>query len=178
MRVSANGLDLFHCLGGLGDRSIATIGRWPWRRALHAQLLEAISAQQPQAIGLDILFSEADADYPLDDALLAQAIAASHRVALPVLQRNYAGLPAGGSEGVSELPLDMFTQAAAALGHVHVAPDGDGVVRGLYLQEGPGAVARLTVLPCTQRYTVRAPATPGISNSSTTSAASMPNWPS
>ena len=124
-------------LVAVDDRSIATIGRWPWRRALHAQLLEAISAQQPQAIGLDILFSEADADYPLDDVLLAQAIAASHRVALPVLQRNYAGLSEGGSEGMSELPLDMFAQAAAALGHVHVAPDGDGVVRGLYLQEGP-----------------------------------------
>ena len=120
-------------LVAVDDRSIATIGRWPWRRALHAQLLQTISAQQPQAIGLDILFSEADADYPLDDALLAQAIAASQRVALPVLQRNYAGL----AEGQSELPLDMFTQAAAALGHVHVAPDGDGVVRGLYLQEGP-----------------------------------------
>ena len=124
-------------LVAVDDRSIATIGRWPWRRALHAQLLQTISAQQPQAIGLDILFSEADADYPQDDALLAQAIAASHRVALPVFQRNYAGLSAGGPEGASELPLDMFTQAAAALGHVHVAPDGDGVVRGLYLQEGP-----------------------------------------
>ena len=61
-------------LVAVDDRSIATIGRWPWRRALHAQLLQTISAQQPQAIGLDILFSEADADYPLDDALLAQAI--------------------------------------------------------------------------------------------------------
>ena len=42
-------------------------------------------------------------------------------------------------EAASELPLDVFADAAAALGHVHVAPDGDGVVRGLYLQEGPAS---------------------------------------
>ena len=54
------------------DRSITSIGRWPWRRALHAQLVDVVTAQNPKAIGLDILFSEPDLDYPLDDALLAQ----------------------------------------------------------------------------------------------------------
>ena len=48
-----------------------SIGRWPWRRALHAQLVDVVTAQNPKAIGLDILFSEPDLDYPLDDALLA-----------------------------------------------------------------------------------------------------------
>lgn len=114
------------------DHSIATIGRWPWRRALHAQLLDTVAAQNPKAIGLDILFSEPDLDYPLDDALLAEAMTQSGRVVLPVLQRNYAGL-----SQASELPLEAFADAAAALGHVHVAPDSDGVVRALYLQEGP-----------------------------------------
>ena len=74
------------------DRSITSIGRWPWRRALHAQLIDVVTAQNPKAIGLDILFSEPDLDYPLDDALLAQALARSQRVVLPVLQRNQAGL--------------------------------------------------------------------------------------
>ena len=98
------------------DRSITSIGRWPWRRALHAQLVDVVTAQNPKAIGLDILFSEPDLDYPLDDALLAQALARSQRVVLPVLQRNQAGL----TEATSELPLDVFADAAAALGHVHV----------------------------------------------------------
>ena len=48
------------------------------------------------------------------DALLAQALARSQRVVLPVLQRNQAGF----MEGASELPLDVFADAAAALGHV------------------------------------------------------------
>ena len=40
------------------DASIAAIGRWPWRRALHAQVLEQISRGQPRAIGVDVMFSE------------------------------------------------------------------------------------------------------------------------
>ena len=40
------------------DRSIASIGRWPWRRALHAQVLRHISAGQPQSIGLDFLLTD------------------------------------------------------------------------------------------------------------------------
>ena len=71
----------------IDEASLAAIGRWPWRRALHAQLLDTVAQQQPRAIGLDILFNEADLDYPADDALLARAIAANGRTVLPVLQR-------------------------------------------------------------------------------------------
>ena len=35
--------------------SLAAIGRWPWRRALHAQLLHQIAQQAPLVIGMDIL---------------------------------------------------------------------------------------------------------------------------
>jgi CHASE2 domain-containing sensor protein len=38
------------------DRS--TVGRWPWRRALHAAVLERITQGQPRAIGMDVVFSE------------------------------------------------------------------------------------------------------------------------
>lgn len=65
------------------ERSVSTIGRWPWRRALHAQLVRHISAGGPQSIGLGILFTEPDLDYPQDDLLLAQANRAFN--ALPVL---------------------------------------------------------------------------------------------
>lgn len=113
----------------IDDASLAAIGRWPWRRALHAQLLQTLEAYAPRAIGLDLLLTDADLDYPADDALLAQAIAASGRVALPLIQHRR------GLHQDSDLPL--FAQAAAALGHVHVAVEADGVVRSLYLQEGP-----------------------------------------
>ena len=116
----------------IDDRSIAAIGRWPWRRALHAELLTRIAAQNPRAIGVDVLFSEEELDYPEDDLLLASAMARSGRVVLPLLRRSHG--PAG---SLADLPLPALAQAAARLGHVHVAPDDDGVVRSLYLQEGP-----------------------------------------
>ncbi|MBU1815352.1 MAG: CHASE2 domain-containing protein [Gammaproteobacteria bacterium] len=116
----------------IDDRSIAVIGRWPWRRALHAELINRISVQGPRVIGMDVLFNEEDLDYPADDLLLADALARSGRVVLPVLRRGH-----GPAANAADLPWPAFAAAAAGLGHVHVAPDNDGVVRGLYLQEGP-----------------------------------------
>ena len=118
----------------IDDRSIAAIGRWPWRRALHAQLIAQLSAQEPRAIGLDILLNEEDLDHPEDDLLLAQALQRSGRVVLPLMRRSY-----GMATDSPEMPWPAFARSAARLGHVHVAPDIDGVVRSLYLQEGPAA---------------------------------------
>eukprot|EP01034_Spumella_vulgaris_P013839 gene13839-17679_t len=73
----------------IDDPSIAAIGRWPWRRALHAELIARVSAQQPRAIGMDVLFNEEDLDYPEDDVLLADAMRRSGRVVLPVLRRGH-----------------------------------------------------------------------------------------
>lgn len=121
----------------IDEASLAAIGRWPWRRALHAQLLDTVAQQQPRAIALDILFNEADLDYPADDALLAHAIAANGRTVLPVLQRSQGAIDQSNRSGQTNLPLPLFANAAAALGHVHVALGHDGVVRELFLQEGP-----------------------------------------
>ncbi|MDR3004101.1 MAG: CHASE2 domain-containing protein [Acidovorax sp.] len=104
----------------IDERSIEAIGRWPWRRAIHAQLVRHLSEQQPKAIGLDILFSEADLDHPADDALLARAIADSGRVVVAVAE-DAAG------QAVGQLP--ALTQAAAAVGHVQLRVDSDGGVR-------------------------------------------------
>jgi len=40
------------------DRSVDTVGRWPWPRTVFAQLLDRISAAQPLSIGIDVMFSE------------------------------------------------------------------------------------------------------------------------
>ncbi|QNN56391.1 CHASE2 domain-containing protein [Diaphorobacter ruginosibacter] len=115
----------------IDDRSINAIGRWPWRRALHAQLIDVISEQSPQAVGMDVLFIEEDADYPGDDIVLAQAVARSGHVVLPVTRRSEA------PQAAIDAPLDLVRQAASQLGHVHVQVDSDGVVRRLHLFEGP-----------------------------------------
>ena len=113
----------------IDDRSVASIGRWPWRRALHAQLVRQISAHGPRAIGLDILLGEADDDYPGDDLLLGQALAASERVVLPVARRGLAD--------AADAPLALLRQNAHTLGHVQLAVDADGVARSYFEREGP-----------------------------------------
>ncbi|KAF1043626.1 CHASE2 domain-containing protein [Xylophilus sp.] len=118
-------------LVAIDERSIAAIGRWPWRRALHAELVRQLDAAGAQAIGLELLLTEPDEDHPEDDALLAQALAASGRVVLPVSMQIHGG------EAEALLPLPVLAGAARALGHVHLETDTDGVVRSLHRREGP-----------------------------------------
>lgn len=115
----------------IDGRSLEAIGRWPWRRALHAEVLQRVATHQPRAIGLNIVFSDEDLDYPEDDALLAHTLRLGLPVVLPVLRQNDTG------HSSAELPLPALTQSAAQLGHVHVPIDDDGIVRSFYRQEGP-----------------------------------------
>ncbi|MBF5003183.1 CHASE2 domain-containing protein [Diaphorobacter caeni] len=120
----------------IDDRSIEAIGRWPWRRALHAQLLDQITEQSPRAVGLDVLFSEPDADYPGDDTILSQAIARNGNVVLPIIRSTDE------TRASVDAPLPVIREGAAQLGHVHVQVDSDGVARRLYLFEGPEGAMR------------------------------------
>ena len=114
----------------IDERSIAAIGRWPWRRALHAELLRQISLQEPQAIGMDILFTEEDTVNPVDDTLLANAIRSSGRVVLPVMMQTR------GTVEQAVPPIPALASAAQTLGHVHLDIDADGITRRVFMLEG------------------------------------------
>jgi CHASE2 domain-containing sensor protein len=59
-------------------RSIEALGSWPWPRETMAELVEAIAAEKPAAIALDILFAEPDSPRPRHwHAALAPSRAAS-----------------------------------------------------------------------------------------------------
>ncbi|XAH25041.1 CHASE2 domain-containing protein [Xylophilus sp. GW821-FHT01B05] len=116
----------------IDERSLAEVGRWPWPRDVHADLVERISAQSPAAIGLDLLLSEPDPD-PAVDRRLAAALQRSGRVVLPVFTVR---LPGGVVQPM--LPVAPLAAAARALGHVSVEADADGVVRSVFLREGQG----------------------------------------
>ncbi len=116
----------------IDDASLDAIGRWPWRRALHAQAIAQIAAQSPRAMALDVLFGEPDADYPGDDLLLARAIERAGNVVLPVARR--AAQAAGSAV---DAPLPLLRSAAAQLGHVQVELDEGGSARHLFRLEGP-----------------------------------------
>jgi serine/threonine-protein kinase len=46
----------------IDDPSIANIGRWPWSRDVHAQLIQKLAAAQAKVIGMTVFFSEPQID--------------------------------------------------------------------------------------------------------------------
>ncbi len=118
----------------IDEASLSALGRWPWPRRTHAQLVRGLSAAGARVIALDIIFSEADTSDPKGDEALAESIRESGRVVLPVLleqPRTYGQL-------FEQMPMPPLAQAAATLGHIHVELDADGLARSVYLLEGLG----------------------------------------
>jgi len=118
----------------IDDASIAELGRWPWRRALHAALLERLRAMGARAVALDLLLTEPDLEVPQGDAALAAALRAGPPTVLPLLVE----MPRPGTPMRERLPIPLFATAAAGIGHAHLELDRDGVVRSVFLREGIG----------------------------------------
>lgn len=118
----------------IDDESLGSIGRWPWPRRVHAQLVRRLHEDGAKVVGLDILFPEPDALDPEGDAAFVEAIRDSARTVLPVVMEvpQFGGLP------LELLPAPAFADAARALAHVHVELDRDGLARSVYLREGLG----------------------------------------
>lgn len=114
----------------IDDASVQAIGRWPWRRAVHASLLEQLATARPRAVALDLLLSEPDPD-PEQDRLLARALQRAAPVVLPVPWRVGQGQPLQASE-----PTELL-RAAATLGAAEAPVDADGVLRYAFLHAGP-----------------------------------------
>ena len=114
----------------IDDASLQSVGRWPWRRLVHAELVNRIAAQHPKTLGIDVLLSEPDLQHPQDDEQLRQALAQANNVVLPIDWRM-AGVDVG-----AELPIAGLRQAARELGHVNVSVDEDGIIRRYYGAQG------------------------------------------
>lgn len=56
----------------IDERSIAALGRWPWRRGVHARLVRILKRAGARAVALDIFFTEPSSKG--DDASLARAM--------------------------------------------------------------------------------------------------------
>jgi CHASE2 domain-containing sensor protein/signal transduction histidine kinase len=117
----------------IDDYSLSELGKWPWPRVRHAQLIRQINAAKPLAIGIDAVFSESEnkeTDGTDGDLIFAQAIAEKANVVLPMTS-HYAGKGLG-----IALPIAPLAEAAKTLGHIHIELDDDGVVRSVFLKEG------------------------------------------
>ena len=111
LRASRNSLHQHRASGdivfvSIDDRSLREIERWPWPRRYHARLTDKLTAAGARRIFFDVTFE--NRSNPVDDAMLAEAIARSGRVTLPVRLRSG---PVSGSEP-DTAPLDMFSRHA------------------------------------------------------------------
>src|SRR6202165_4914171 len=112
----------------IDETSLTRLGRFPWRRALTAQLLEELGQTHPKAIALDVLFSEATNN--ADDSALAAAIArAGNVVAGAQLTRTESG------SVVWLQPFASVERVAAGIGHVHVSSEIDGVAGSFLVRQ-------------------------------------------
>uniref|UniRef100_UPI0033426DC5 CHASE2 domain-containing protein n=1 Tax=Castellaniella defragrans TaxID=75697 RepID=UPI0033426DC5 len=111
----------------IDDASLETLGYWPWRRLIHAALLERL--ESARAVGLDIIFSDPHPLQPEDDEILSEAIARHGRVVLPEV------LDPTGAHRI--MPLPQLAQAAAATGRIDAEPDSDGTLRWTTLRRTP-----------------------------------------
>ncbi|WP_312784278.1 CHASE2 domain-containing protein [Brevundimonas sp.] len=154
IRLQSGPADEAIVIVAIDERSLQTLGRWPWPRATHAALIDRLTQAGPRAVAYDVLFTEPEAD----DPALAGALARAKEVYLPLL------VDAPGKDGapwrVSE-PGPSLAQAAAGLGHVNLTVDGDGVIRRLplYMQGGHRVWPQL-ILPLAQTRAAVPPSDP------------------
>ncbi|MBT3509262.1 MAG: sigma 54-interacting transcriptional regulator [Nitrospina sp.] len=132
------------------DASAQQLGRWPWPRSLHTQMINFLSNENPGVIVYDILFSQ-----PVDEAeerLLAQATKKSGGMVYPFAASLINSDKALGKVALPEyfpvtqfkeapgtknylsiesaiLPLPGLVKFSRGLGHIAANRDRDGVIR-------------------------------------------------
>jgi len=123
-------------------------GSWPWPRAIYADLLPGLAAQQPAAIVFDLLFSEADRFRPESDQAFIDTVQGMERVYFPMLRLDPADdangvrladfgprlgatpLPAAAPEARAMLlPPRVLPPEAWRTGLINFTEDADGVGR-------------------------------------------------
>jgi len=84
---------------GIDDRSLETLGRWPWPRDYHASFLQILNQYNPRFVIFDILFPEAD---PGGDAALASVAREGNNLYLA----SYFVLEAAAKTGAPDVGID------------------------------------------------------------------------
>lgn len=109
-------------LVGIGDRALEEMGRWPWPRVYHADLIKGLLPHQPKGFAFDILFLEPDLFNPSsDEALIEQAAGGGSII-----------MAAAFEEGRVMIPMESLARHSR-IGVVNLPRDRDGLSRRLPL---------------------------------------------
>lgn len=136
-------------LVGVGDRDVGSVlGRWPFPRAVHGNVLRILKAVGARHVTFDVLFTE-PSEAPEQDAMLKTAVEEHGQVTLayhfeqaeleaPQPDEKPHFLPDGSRFGLQvkdwalvkgHQPIPPFARLQAGYGAVNVVPDADGVIR-------------------------------------------------
>ncbi len=119
----------------IDERSMLKLGRWPWSREYHAELLNRLTETGAKAVAFDVIFAEPDSSNPEHDERFAEAMFNHGNVVLPVyMERTHRH-----GQILEVPPIQTLYEQAAGVGHVHVEFDQDGVCRSVFLKEGLGS---------------------------------------
>ncbi|MDY0205355.1 MAG: CHASE2 domain-containing protein [Pseudomonas sp.] len=104
----------------IDEKSIGGLGRWPWSRVHHSQLINQLQSEFPKVLAFNILFTELE-NYKDVDFLFKEAISKSaFPIVLPILKStNYSDF--------------YFSTENTLLSTVDIEADADGVIRGVDL---------------------------------------------
>lgn len=113
----------------IDDESINKIGRWPFDRKIHAQLLDNLLEYKPKVIGLDVSFLETS----YDDDKLADSLEKISNVVLPIEIDIKNERDNSLSADKIFYPIDKFKKFVKS-GFTNTPLDRDGVFRSLPLK--------------------------------------------
>ncbi len=116
-------------LVNIDQASLNALGKWPWKRDIHAKLLDQLHAARPRSITFDVLFTEPDLTG--GDTALASALS---RAASPVIMPLHFDTPGDDGRAYNIIqPVPPLANAAHGIGHVNLTFDSDGKVRRVAL---------------------------------------------
>ena len=126
-------------------KSISGLGRWPWPRTIHADIIDRLTAAGAGEIAFDVDFSAPST--PDEDARMQDALERAGGSVILVAFDQRASATAGPSALHNNRPIARFADNAWLAG-VNVLPDGDGRIRSLdyALQDPAGALPSLAAM--------------------------------
>ncbi|OYW30778.1 MAG: hypothetical protein B7Z47_03120 [Chthoniobacter sp. 12-60-6] len=137
---------------GIDEDALAKLGRWPWSREVHAQLMTLLTTRPPTAVAFDLLFTEPSADAAVDQKFgdaLVQTTASITAAAAETLENTpkFDAEFAGNTQAIASfhgdinrivghdtglLPVQIIGESSH-VGFVNSPPGADGVRRLLPL---------------------------------------------
>ena len=111
----------------IDESSINEIGKWPFPRAAHGELIQKIAEGGPLAIGVDVIFEGPSPRGDDDDLVLSESVALAGNVVLGALVTvDYQGFY---KREVLSLPNPTVRKGAVAVAPINLPTDTDGQVR-------------------------------------------------